>query len=128
MGVAEGDCAVRGLGDEDVDAVLVELRRFLGDAALQGGERAADLEGGVMRRVSPAAREGPSCQDRLGWGAEHLEFAAGDAAGGEGGGVERGEIVTAADERSDVLGLEGRGRRHGCAVRGGAMALTAVPK
>ena len=116
VGVAEGEGSVGGLGDEAVDPVLVELRGFLGDAAAQGGEGGADLEGGVEAKCQPGGEGGAELPVAgLGRGAHHLELAAGEAAGGVVGGVEGLEVFAAADE--DGFSLVG----DGLAVGAGGM-------
>ena len=108
--VAEDKGSICGLGDERVNAVLVEVRGFGGYALAERRERFADLEGWIKPQ-GEASRERRTKLPivRLRAGAHHLEFAASKAAVGVVSGVQGLEVFAAADEDSFGAPITGSG-------------------
>ena len=53
MGVAEGECSIGSLRNQRMNSPAVILRRLLGDAAAERGERVAHLESGIEAQREP---------------------------------------------------------------------------
>src|ERR1700722_1141097 len=82
MGVAEGECSIGSLRNQRMNSPSVILRRLLGDAPAERGERGTDLESGIEAQGEPGGERRPELPSvGLGAGAHHLQFAAGQTAG-----------------------------------------------
>src|ERR1700722_17062836 len=82
MGVAEGECSIGSLRNQRMNSPAVVLRRLLGDAPAERGERGTDLESRVEAQREAGCERRPELPSiGLGGSAHHLQFAAGQAAG-----------------------------------------------
>src|SRR6516225_9407368 len=100
MGIAERKLALRGLRHKAVNLPAVVLRSFAGDALSQRGKRFADGKGAIetQRQTSRERRtEFPAVW--LWVSAQHLQLDSGEARARVRFGIERFEVVSAANDR-----------------------------